>query len=156
MLPVAKALGIDQSGTNTPSARYLLVSHTDTVMFEADLLMAGKLKGQMAPVTPNGSLMLVVSISFATSTLSPFSNDGIAQAASTTCSPRKTSPLASAWVLPCSSEMLAAISDWYCRIRAWYLPNESVYCDILVRIMAVGLTLTRYLVWRTDWYCAMT
>lgn len=75
--------------------------------------MAGKLNGQIAPVTPNGSLILVVSISFATSTLSPFNIVGIAVAASTTCNPLNTSPLASACVLPCSRDMLAAISDWY-------------------------------------------
>jgi len=75
----------------------------------------------MAAVTPNGSLMLVVSMSLATSTCSPFNSVGMAVAVSTTWSPRNTSPIASAWVLPCSSVMLAAISDWYWRMRAWYL-----------------------------------
>lgn len=88
-------------------------------------LIAGKLNGQIAPVTPRGNLILVVSMSLATSTLSPFIKVGIAVMVSTTCRPRNTSPMASACVLPCSRVMLAAISDWYWRMRAWYLLSVS-------------------------------
>ena len=54
--------------------------------------MAGKLNGQIDPITPNGSLIILVSISVATSNDSPFKSLVTLQAASATCNPRKTSP----------------------------------------------------------------
>jgi hypothetical protein len=37
-----------------------------------------------------------------------------------------TSPRASASVLPCSRVMMAAISSWWLRMRAWYLVVSSI------------------------------
>lgn len=71
----------------------------------------------MAATTPKGSRYVLVSMSLATSNTSPFRNSGAPQAASATCSPRRTSPLASAKVLPCSSVMLAARRSQCSRTR---------------------------------------
>ena len=62
--------------------------------------MAGKLKGQMAATTPKGTRIVWVSMSEETSRTSPIICVGIAVVASTTWTPRSTSPLASANVLP--------------------------------------------------------
>ena len=59
-------------------------------------IIAGKLKGVMAAVTPSGSRREYVSMSEATSSLSPRRVEVIAVAVSTTCNPRPTSPSASA------------------------------------------------------------
>ncbi len=79
---------------------------------------AHALKGQMAATTPSGSRYVLVSMSLATSRISPLSSSGAPQAASATCRPRSTSPLASAKVLPCSWVMLAARRSQLSRIRA--------------------------------------
>jgi hypothetical protein len=88
--------------------------------------MAGKLKGEILAQTPRGSLLLSVSMSFDTSSLSPMRVEVMAVADSTTCRPRRTSPLASARVLPCSRVMAAAISGVWARIKCWSLVCQLV------------------------------
>jgi hypothetical protein len=81
-------------------------------MFQSGII-AGKLNGQTAAPTPRGSRRTYVSISFDTSILAPSSSFGIAHIASTTCWPRRTSPLASAKVLPCSRLFLFCLGEWW-------------------------------------------
>ena len=98
--------------------------------------MAGKLKGQMAATTPRGSRYDLVSISFATSNTSPVICVVIPQAVSATCRPRRTSPFASAIVLPCSSVMLAARRSQFSLINATYLNISCCLCRMLVAFHA--------------------
>mmetsp|Transcript_108572 Transcript_108572/g.324663 ORF Transcript_108572/g.324663 Transcript_108572/m.324663 type:complete len:403 (+) Transcript_108572:517-1725(+) len=85
-------------------------------------IMAGKLKGQMPAQTPSGWRTEYVSTSDATcSDISPAWMAAMLQLFSTTSRPRKTSPLASAIVLPCSFVMILASSSVWSRIRSAYL-----------------------------------
>ena len=87
-------------------------------------IIAGKLNGVMAAVTPRGSRREYVSMSAATSSLSPRRVDVMAVAVSTTCRPRPTSPSASAYVLPCSSTIDLAMSPACSRIRCCSLEDQ--------------------------------
>mmetsp|Transcript_7983 Transcript_7983/g.23855 ORF Transcript_7983/g.23855 Transcript_7983/m.23855 type:complete len:264 (-) Transcript_7983:403-1194(-) len=81
--------------------------------------MAGKLKGQIPATTPRGCLIEYVSIPPATFSISsPMEMVGTLHANSTTSSPLKTSPLASARVLPCSTETFTASSSKFARINS--------------------------------------
>jgi hypothetical protein len=65
-------------------------------------IIAGKLKGAIPPHTPRGTRYEYVSMPALTfSTVSPIIMGAMPQANSTTSTPRKMSPLASAIVLPC-------------------------------------------------------
>lgn len=110
VFPVTAAIGILQSG-----------------------IIAGKLKGQIAAVTPKGSRYERVSISLATSKTSPGIMVVIPHMVSATCRPRKTSPLASAKVLPCSRVMLAARRSQCSRIRA---TNLNMICCLASKEVA--------------------
>ena len=63
-------------------------------------IIAGKLNGQIAATTPNGTRIVEVSMSAETSSCSPIIWDGMEVVASTTCRPLSTSPFASAKVFP--------------------------------------------------------
>lgn len=71
-------------------------------------------------------------MSFATSSTSPVICVVIPQAVSATCRPRRTSPLASPNVLPCSSVMLAANLSQFSRIRCVYLNMIACLASRLV------------------------
>lgn len=88
-------------------------------------IMAGKLNGAMAAVTPSGILLVSVSMSLDTSSFCPITSDGNPQADSTTCNPRRTSPFASARVLPCSRTIDLAMSSWYLRSRSCKLSRRG-------------------------------
>mmetsp|Transcript_40631 Transcript_40631/g.121182 ORF Transcript_40631/g.121182 Transcript_40631/m.121182 type:complete len:233 (+) Transcript_40631:1170-1868(+) len=104
VLPLVTAMGIIQSGT-----------------------MAGKLNGHMPPTTPRGWRTDLQSIPLATfSSTSPMRNGAMPHAASTTSRPRKTSPLASDSVFPCSAVTDSASESMLSRISSWYLSITRV------------------------------
>eukprot|EP00760_Papus_ankaliazontas_P005651 PhM_4_TR12695/c0_g1_i1/m.105198 len=95
-------------------------------------IMAGKLKGQMPAVTPRGCLNEYRSMWWDTlSSVSPCISEPMPQACSTTSSPRKTSPLASVSVLPCSCVSTAARRSMFERTRSWYLSITRARLDTL-------------------------
>ncbi|KNC31679.1 hypothetical protein FF38_10337 [Lucilia cuprina] len=105
-------------------------------------IIAGKLKGAIPAVTPKGKTKEYVSISRATlATVSPICKEGMLQQCSTTSKnlrkPRKTSPSASAKVLPCSrviflanSPILALIKACNLNITCWRDKTEVLLQDL--------------------------
>ena len=86
--------------------------------------MAGKLNGEMPTLTPNGCLMLQLSISVPTfSEYSPFNKCGMPQANSTTSMPRVIEPAESDKILPCSEVSSSASLSISRKIKSLNLKN---------------------------------
>jgi len=113
--PVPMAMGKDQRGIMAGKLNLEEATHTfdQLVRHARPFPLFATTHGQIAAPTPNGLLLVYVSISVDTSTLSPKSILGKAHNESTTWRPRRTSPLASEWVLPCSRTMELARSSWW-------------------------------------------
>ena len=107
---------------------YVLPVVTPTGNIQSGII-AGKLNGAMPAHTPSGSRNETVSMPPPTPpTVSPICSVAALQHSSTTSSPRKTSPRASASVLPCSRVMLAASSSVCSRMRACSLNMTRCRC----------------------------
>mmetsp|Transcript_48877 Transcript_48877/g.116380 ORF Transcript_48877/g.116380 Transcript_48877/m.116380 type:complete len:217 (-) Transcript_48877:57-707(-) len=92
-------------------------------------IMAGKLKGAIPATTPSGCRIVCVSMLVEICSMdSPMVIDGIAIACSTTSMPRKTSPMASALVLPFSATITSAIRPWLATRREWSLMSTRQRC----------------------------
>lgn len=117
---ILKLLTVRAAPINSPDSPVTVASAADH-----STIIAGKLNGVIAAVTPRGSLLEYVSMSLATSSLSPNNVDVMAVAVSTTWRPRPTSPWASAKVLPCSRTMDLAMSWECCRMRCCSLEEVS-------------------------------
>eukprot|EP00698_Gefionella_okellyi_P013677 TRINITY_DN3763_c0_g1_i1.p1 TRINITY_DN3763_c0_g1~~TRINITY_DN3763_c0_g1_i1.p1 ORF type:complete len:705 (-),score=165.84 TRINITY_DN3763_c0_g1_i1:76-2190(-) len=109
-------------------------------------IMAGKLKGVIPAQTPNGWRYEYRSMSLDTlPTVSPIINDGMLNVCSTTSRPRKTSPCASAKVLPCSVVIDSANASMLSRISCAYFIMtrarlETLVFDHLSKAFAAAVT----------------
>ncbi|SHS55849.1 Uncharacterised protein [Mycobacteroides abscessus subsp. abscessus] len=92
-------------------------------------IMAGKLNGGIPATTPRGWRMEYTSMPVpAPLVYSPLIRWGMPVANSQTSSPRSISPLASARVLPCSWESIAARSSISARTRSTNLASTRARC----------------------------